>query len=169
MSVSEEQGPSPRGRWRAAVTGAGRWRAPAIGAVTGLAVAAAIVVPSAIASSGGTSKPCVTGKSAPAVVSRDSATGKVSGEPPNGVSPRFLAAIAQLQQAGTISAAQARTLDADIESGSIDPQKLVADGVVTAAQMRTVNDRLIAIKMSLVNQARAGDSASQSGSAKRGG
>jgi hypothetical protein len=133
----------------------GRWRAPVVGAATGLAVAAAIVVPSAIASSGGNSRPCVAGKAAPAVASRDSGPGKVSGEPPNGVSPRFLAAIAQLQQAGTISAAQARTLDADIESGSIDPQKLVADGVVTAAQMQTVNERLRAIKMSLGTQAHA--------------
>jgi hypothetical protein len=169
MSASEEQGPSSRGRWRAAMTASGRWRAPVTGAAAGLVVAAAIVVPSAIASSGGNARPCVAGKAAPAVLARDSATGKVSGEPPNGVSPRFLDAIAQLQQAGTISAAQARALDADIQSGSIDPEKLIADGVVTAAQMQTINERLIAIKMSLATQAHAGDSASQPGSAKGGG
>ena len=152
MSASEGQSPSSRGRWRA----------PAIGAVTGLAVAAAIVVPSAIASGGHSDGKCVTGKSAPAIAARSAAAGKSVAAPAGGVPPQFLAAVAQLQQSGTISAAQARTLDADIESGSIDPKQLVATGVVTAAQMKAVNDRLIAVKMGLAAQAHGGSSASQS-------
>ena len=66
------------------------------------------------------------------------------------------------EQNGTITAAQARTLDTDIESGSIDPQQLVAEGVVTAAQMQAVNDRLIAVKMGLAAQAHAQASSSAS-------
>ncbi len=136
-----------------------RWRAPAIGAVTGLAVAAAIVVPSAIASSGPSAGPCVAAKSAQAAdaSSSSSSSGKHGTPAPGGVPHQFLDAIAQLQQAGTITAAQAQTLDADIESGSINPKQIVADGVVTAAQMKTVNDKLIAIKMGLADQAHAGD------------
>ena len=150
MSASEGHG-SPRGRWHA----------PEIGALTGLAVAAAIVVPSAIASGGSSSPPCVGSKSARAVVSSNASPGKAAGAPAGGVPHQFLDAIAQLQQAGTISAAQARTLDADIESGSIDPDKLVADGVVTAAQMKAVNDKLIAIKRNLAAQTHDGSSGSK--------
>ncbi len=130
-----------------------RWRAPAIGAVTGLAVAAAIVVPSAIAAGGQGSRPC---GSSPAAASKLAAAATKPAPAPGGVPHQFLDAIAQLQQAGTITAAQARTLDAAIESGHIDPDKLVADGVVTGAQMKAVNDKLIAIKMSLAAQAHAG-------------
>jgi hypothetical protein len=130
--------------------------------VTGLAVAAAIVVPSAIAAGGQTAGQCAAGKSSRAIASSGSAVGKAAGARAGGVPPQFLAAVAQLEQAGTISAAQARTLDADIESGSIDPKQLVADGVVTAAQMTVVNDRLVAVKTGLAAQAHAGSSASQS-------
>jgi hypothetical protein len=152
MSASEGQSPSSRGRWRA----------PAIGAVTGIAVAAAIVVPSAIASGGRSAGPCVAGKNAAATAAQRAPGTKAPGVAAGGVPPQFLAAVAQLQQAGTISAAQARTLDADIESGSIDPKQLVADGVVTASQMQAVNDRLVAVKSGLAAQAHAGSSASQS-------
>jgi hypothetical protein len=157
MSAPEEQ-PTSRSRWRA----------PAIGAVTGLAVAAAIVVPSAIAAGGQGSRPCVAGKSARAVASSVAEASKLAdaaaGKPapaPGGVPHQFIDGIAQLQQAGTISAAQARTLDAAIESGRIDPDKLVADGVVTAAQMKAVNDKLIPIKMGLAAAAHAGSSGGQ--------
>ena len=102
-----------------------------------------------------------TGKSAPAIAARTPRPAS-RWPPAGGVPHQFLAAMAQLQQTGTISAAQARTLDADIESGSIDPKKLVADGVVTAAQMKAVNDRLIAVKMGLADQAHGSSSASQS-------
>lgn len=165
MSDVDEQGPSPRARWRAAVSGAGRWRAPAIGAATGLVVAAAIVVPSAIASGGQSAGPCTAGKSARALVASGAAAGKPAPPPAGSVPHQFLDAIAQLQQAGTITVAQAHTLDAAIESGRIDPDKLVADHVLSAAQMKTVNDKLIAIKMSLASAAHGGAAASQSGSA----
>jgi hypothetical protein len=133
--------------------------------LTGLAVAAAIVVPSAIASSGHSSGSCPAGKSARAAVVPSAAASKLAdaaskpAPAPGGVPHQFIDAIAQLQQAGTISAAQARTLDAAIESGRIDPGKLVADGVVTAAQMKAVNDKLIPIKMGLAAQAHAGSAA----------
>jgi len=140
-----------------------RWRAPAIGALTGLVVAAAIVVPSAIASGGQSASQCAAAKSARAASASDAGAGKPAPDP-GGVPHQFLDAIAQLQQAGTINAAQARTLDAGIESGSIDPRKIVADGVVTAAQMKAVNDRLIAIKMSLADQAHAQSTSSSAGS-----
>ena len=158
MSGSEGQQP----------TSGGRWRAPLIGAMTGLVVAAAIVVPSAIAAGGQSAKPCVASKSAPAIASRSSAGSKERGAPAGGVPRQFLDAVAQLQQAGTISAAQAQTLDADIESGSIDPKKLVDDGVVTAAQMQAVNDRLVAVKMGLAAQAHS-QAASSSSASKAGG
>jgi len=77
--------------------------------------------------------------------------------------------VAALQHAGTITAAQARTLDAAIESGRMDSDKLVADHVLTAAQMKTVNDKLIAIKMSLAQAAHGGVSVTQPGSATGGG
>ncbi|HEY6522113.1 MAG TPA: hypothetical protein VIY10_00020, partial [Solirubrobacteraceae bacterium] len=150
MSGSEEQRPSS-GR---------RWRAPVVGAATGLVVAAAIVVPSAIAagahsagrSAGRSAGQCVASKSARAIASANATGGKV-GAPAGRVPDQFAAAIAQLRDNGTITAAQALTLDAAIESGSINPQQLVADGVVSAAQMKRVNDRLVAIKMGLAAQA----------------
>lgn len=156
MSASDDPRPSSRARWRA----------PAIGAVTGLAVAAAIVVPSAVAAGGQSSGPCVAGKAARAAVTSDDKPAP----PPAGTVPhQFLDGIAQLQQAGTITAGQARILDADIESGSIDPHKLVADGVVSAAQMKAVNDKLIPIKMGLADQAHASTGAAKPGAASDGG
>jgi len=168
MSASEEQGPSPRRRRRVPLAGTGRWRAPAIGAATGLVVAAAIVVPSAIASGGQSSGACPA-KSARALVASGAVVGKPAPPPPGSVPHQFVDAVAALQQAGTITAAQARTLDAAIESGRIDPDKMVADHVLTAAQMKTVNDKLIAIKMSLAQAAHGGVSVTQSGSAQGGG
>jgi len=156
MSASDDPRPSSRARWRA----------PAIGALTGLAVAAAIVVPQAIASSGPSSGQCVAGKLARAVAAHDA---KPAPPPPGSVPHQFTDAIAQLQQAGTITAAQARTLDAAIESGRIDPDKLVADHVLTADQMRTVNDKLIAAKMSLAAAAHPGASAGKPAPSSSGG
>jgi hypothetical protein len=157
MSASEEQVPSARRRWRAPVTGA----------VTGLVVAAAIVVPSAIASSGQSRAACAGGKSARELVAPGAAAGKPAPPPAGSVPHQFLDAVAQLQQAGTITAGQARTLDAAIQSGRIDPEKLVADHVLTAAQMKAVGDRLVAVKMGLASQAHA--SGSQSGSESKAG
>jgi hypothetical protein len=151
MSGSEGQHPSSRRRWRA----------PAIGAVAGLAVAAAIVVPSAIAAGGQSAGSCAATKSTRAIASSRAPAG-------GGASP-FIAAVARLEQAGTIDASQARVIDADIQSGSIDPDKLVADGVVTAAQMKAVNDRLVAIKMGIAAQVHASNTTSSSGPSKGGG
>lgn len=150
MSASEEPRPSSRVRWRAPLTGA----------VTGLAVAAAIVVPSAIAAGGQSSGQCVGSKAARAMASPPTAADSVPSQ--------FFAAVAQLERAGTITAAQARTLDADIQSGSIDPKKLIADGVLTVSEMNAVNHRLIGVKMSLASQMQASSSASGSAPSKGG-
>ena len=112
-----------------------RWRAPVVGAVAGLAVAAGIVGQAALADSGGNT-------AAPAKV-------KAGVPAPGGVPHQFTDAVAQLVQAGTITAAQGRALDTQIESGSMDPQAMVREGVVSAAQMQAVNARLIAVKESL--------------------
>jgi hypothetical protein len=61
----------------------------------------------------------------------------------------FLAAVAQLVQAGTINQHQADVLDAGIRAGSIDDSQLIANGTLTSAQMQAVDNRLIAVKQSL--------------------
>lgn len=132
---------------------ASRWRAPVTGSVAGLAVAAAIVGPSALASGGGSAKPPTAGNAAHKVAHVSDATAakaKRAGGQSAGPGPGpFLAAVAQLEQAGTINAAQARVLDADIRSGSMDTNQLVANGTLSSAQMQAVNNRLIAVKRSL--------------------
>ena len=142
-----------------------RWRAPIIGAVTGLLVAAAVIGPSALASGGATTPASDTTASTQTTASTPTTTSaptidcnapppgaqaKVPGGPSAGPGPApFLAAIAQLVRAGTIDDAQARVLDADIRSGSIDPNQLVANGTLNSAQMQAVMDRLGAVKRSL--------------------
>ena len=108
-----------------------KWRALVTGAVTGLVVAAAIIGQSALASGGGAATP------AP------------SDEP-------FLAAVAQMVQAGTINDAQAHLLDADIHIGHIDTDELVANGTMTQAQAQAVMDRLGAVKRSMAPPAQQG-------------
>ncbi|MBV9000465.1 MAG: hypothetical protein JO304_15495 [Solirubrobacterales bacterium] len=136
-----------------------RWRAPVTGAVAGLVVAAAVVGPSALASgkrAHATDASCTTaaaGAKAP------------GGDPGPGPSP-FLDAVAQLKQAGTITDAQARVIDADIQAGSIDPQQLVASGTLTSAQMQAVNDRLVAVKRSLAAAMNQGSAAPGAGQGK---
>ena len=133
---------------------ASRWRAPIVGAVTGLAVAAAIVGPSALASDGGagTSPSATTTAPAPGI---DCAPGAAeAAKRPGGSSEGpgdapFLAAVTQMQQTGTIDHAQARVLDADIRIGRIDPVQLVANGTLSQAQADTVMERLGAVKRSL--------------------
>jgi hypothetical protein len=123
-----------------------RWRAPVIGAMAGLAVAAAIVGPAALADSGsGAGGAANTGATAHAV--------KHGTPPPNSAPHQFTDAVAQLVQAGTITAAQGRAVDAQIETGSMDPDQMVARGVLSASQMAAVNDRLVAVKKSLAAQA----------------
>ena len=126
------------------------------GAVAGLLVAAAIVGPSALASGGDTpTSPPATkaaqgpGASCPAPDAKAQADGSKAASAAPGPGP-FLAAVAQLAQAGTINDAQARVLDAGIRAGSIDDQQLVANGTLSSAQMRAVDDRLKAVKLSLI-------------------
>lgn len=126
-----------------------RWRAPVIGAMAGLAVAAAIVGPAAFADSGsGGGGATSTGATAHAVKHHGT-------PPPNSAPHQFTDAVAQLVQAGTITAAQGRAVDAQIETGSMDPDQMVARGVLSASQMAAVNDRLVAVKKSLGAQAQS--------------
>ena len=133
-----------------------RWRAPVTGAVTGMVVAAAVVGSSALASGGGAPAP------APRTAAKIARASIECGAPPAGAEAKgpggpsagpgpgpFLAAVAQLVQAGTINDAQARVLDADIRAGSIDPNQLVANGTLSSAQVQTVMERLGAVKRSL--------------------
>lgn len=151
---------------------ANRWRAPVTGAVAGLVVAAAIAGSSALASGGrAASAPATTkaalASAAPCAISgaKDRATGSQAASA--GPAPtQFLAAVAQLVQAGTIKAAQARVLDADIQAGSIDPRQLVANGTLSSAQMQAVSNRLIAVKRSLASASQGGGAGS--GKARRG-
>jgi hypothetical protein len=131
-----------------------RWRAPVAGAVTGIVVAAALVGTSALASGGGAPAPRTAAKIARASIECGAppagAEAKGPGGPSAGPGPGpFLAAIAQLVQAGTINDAQARVLDADIRAGSIDPNQVVANGTLSSAQVQTVMERLAAVKRSL--------------------
>jgi hypothetical protein len=139
-----------------------RWRAPIIGAVTGLLVAAAVIGPSALASGptttpGSDTTPTTTGTpsttKAPATncdAPPPGAQAKGPGGPSAGPGPGpFLAAIAQLVQAGTIDDAQARVLDADIRAGSIDSNQLVANRTLNSSQLQVVMERLAAVKRSL--------------------
>jgi hypothetical protein len=129
-----------------------RWRAPVTGAVTGLVVAAGVVGPSALASGGSAATPPAAAKAAAA--SRAGCPARAgTAKNPNGPSAGpglapFLAAVARLVQSGTINAAQAHVLDADIRAGSIDPSQLVANGTLSSAQMQAVGDRLAAVKRS---------------------
>ncbi len=119
-----------------------RWRAPVAGAVAGLVVAAAIVGQSALAANGSSSR---RPAAKPAARAAD-----------QGAANPFVAVVAQAVQKGTITDAQARVLDAHILAGSIDPNALVAAGVLSAAQMQAVNDRLIAVKKGQAAEAHAG-------------
>lgn len=148
-----------------------RWRAPVTGAVAGLAVAAAVVGPSALASGGTHSTPnaqaaastagAKTAASTPNAKAADAAgapcaapggANVVRSKPAPGAQPSpapFLAAVAQLVQAGTINESQARVLDAGIRAGRIDPGALVASGTLSSAQMQAIISRLGAVKRSI--------------------
>ena len=138
---------------------ASRWRAPITGAVTGLAVAAAVVGPSALASGGNAAPSRAAAKTATAPDTNCGAPtqapgAKVPNGPSGGPGPApFLAAVAQLVQAGTINDSQGRILEADIRAGSIDPTQLVANGTLSSAQMQAVTDRLGAVKRSMASGA----------------
>jgi hypothetical protein len=72
----------------------------------------------------------------------------------------FHAALQALVADGTISQTQANTIREHGDTGSIDPRELVRDGVVSAAQMRTVADRLDDVKRNVAR--RLGESAGTS-------
>jgi hypothetical protein len=63
-----------------------------------------------------------------------------------GLNEEFHAALQALVADGTITQTQANTIREQGDTGSIDPRELVRDGVVSAAQMRTVADRLGDVK-----------------------
>jgi hypothetical protein len=142
---SDEQGRSGRKRWRA----------PVIGAMAGLVVAGAIVGQSALADSGSNAGTAANAKAASAPAVNKQAERPAQGDAPD----QFFNAVAQLVQAGTISAAQGRAVDAQIQTGSMDPQQMVSSGVLTASQMSAVNDKLRAVKESLAPQQPASDAA----------
>ena len=127
------------------------WRAPVTGAVTGMVVAAAVVGSSALASGGGApaSRPAARVATASIDCGAPAANAGVKGPSDGPGDAPFLAAVAQMEQAGTIDQAQARVLDADIQKGRIDPIQLVANGTLSQAQADTVMERLGAVKRSL--------------------
>ncbi|MGZ4166529.1 MAG: hypothetical protein ACXVR1_07570 [Solirubrobacteraceae bacterium] len=154
---SEGDGMGSRTRWRALVTGA----------VAGLVVAAAIVGPSALASGGQSGGTRAQAKAASANGCAAAATAKAAHAA--GGPDLFLAAVAQLVQAGTITAGQGQVVDAQIRAGSIDPEKLVSSGALSAAQMQAVTDRLSAIKRRLASQQQVSSSSSKAAGPKAAG
>jgi hypothetical protein len=76
--------------------------------------------------------------------------GSGSDKSPGGdVEQRFIAAVQSRVTDGTISQAQADTIEDQIRAGSVDSQQLIDAGVVTAAQMQAVGDSLKAVKQSI--------------------
>lgn len=134
------------------------WRRAAAGALAALAAGGAVAGSSALAAGNGASTPTVTsptskGGSAPVSTPPGGMT-KVRGMGgPSGSNPVFTAAVARLQQSGTIDQAQAQAIDAQLSSGSLDLQQLVTAGTITAAQMQIVNNAFIQAKMSLATDA----------------
>jgi hypothetical protein len=120
-------------------TSAVRWRRWALGSLAALAAAAAIIVPSVLAS----------GKTSPPV--KPPPTGSTSPNDCGGPAPTAaIAAIAQLEQNGTIDHAQAQAIDAGL-NGCFDLEQLVNNGTITAAQARAVENALRQVKLSLAN------------------
>jgi hypothetical protein len=137
------------------VPSGGRWRRSALGFLAGLAVAAAIAVPTTLAAitkpgPAGTTGPTVT-KPAPAGSTAPTGTTKTPAPGGTGTAPDpvFTSAIAQLEQAGTIDSAQAQAIDAQLQSKSFELQQLVDSGIITAAQAQAVQNALRQAKMSL--------------------
>jgi hypothetical protein len=69
----------------------------------------------------------------------------------------FEAAVQALVEDGTIDQAQADVLRRQIDAGGIDPQELIDNGVLTAAQMQAVQARLGSAKQSLAAAAASQD------------
>jgi hypothetical protein len=116
-----------------------------------MVVAAAVVGSSALASGGGAPASRTAAKVARASIDcgAPAASAGVKGPSDGPGDAPFLAAVAQMEQAGTIDQAQARVLDADIQKGRVDPDQLVANGTLTQAQADTVMERLGTVKRSL--------------------
>jgi hypothetical protein len=115
-----------------------------------IAIALAATASSGVAlarDSGGTTPP-------PAVATR---CGDASG-----LNEEFHAALQALVADGTINQTQANTIREQGDSGSIDPRGLVRDGVLSAAQMRTVADRLDNVKSDIARRLRESASTSPS-------
>lgn len=136
------------------------WRQTAAGALVALAAGAVVAGSSALGAGNGRSTPTVisqTGKggSAPVGVPPGGITKTrgMGGNRTSGSNPEFTAAVTRLEQSGTIDQAQARAINAQLSSGSIDLQQLVTDGTITAAQMQAVNNAFIQVKMSLAPNA----------------
>jgi hypothetical protein len=70
----------------------------------------------------------------------------------NGVNNEFHQALQSLVADGTISQAQADVIREQGDTASVDPRALVANGVVTAAQMSKVAARLDGVKRDLENR-----------------
>lgn len=59
---------------------------------------------------------------------------------PDAIAAAARGALDRLVTNGTINQSQANTIERDVAAGSADPKSLVADGVVTGAQMQAVKD-----------------------------
>ena len=131
-------------------TPAVRWRRRVLGLLAGLVAAAAIIVPSTLA----------TGNDSPA--GKIAAAGQTATQDNNcagAPDPAFTSAVAQLEQAGTIDSTQARAVDTFLaQSCSVNGlQPLVNDGTITAAQAQAVDGALVQTKVSLAERAHRQD------------
>ena len=67
---------------------------------------------------------------------------------PDPIASRAQVALDGLVSHGTINQSQADTIEQNVVAGSIDPRTLVADGLVTDAQMQAVGATLDRVKRS---------------------
>jgi hypothetical protein len=79
------------------------------------------------------------------------------------------AALEGLVREGTIDQHQAEVIDAQVNTGSVDPGELVARGVVSEAQMRAVADALGEVKRSFAPAGTGGESAGVKSPGTKGG
>jgi hypothetical protein len=107
-------------------------------AVAGAAMAAVVAAGVAV----GTSEAAGSGSSPPPPVK--STAGPAS---PVNVRASVRAALDRLVAAGTITAAQASTVQRQVDSGSVDPKQLVDAGVLNDVQMHAVQAAITQVKM----------------------
>jgi len=101
----------------------------------GLAGAVAAAMIGAALSSGANA--ASTGAAAPATTNAAAA---------NSVAAGAENAIAQLAASGELTRAQAGAIEAQLNAGSVDPKQLVAEGVVSDAQMRVAAHAIDQVK-----------------------